>query len=121
MIHLIWSGRGYLVFVIAATSCLLMELATRAVFQDNTYYQKQAWPIPAALAIAGVICFFVGRSMNRGSPRRLRDIETGALVVLPPPRHEFFFVPVQYLGPILVVVAASNAIYRIVNGHDWIP
>jgi hypothetical protein len=121
MIHLIWSGRGFLVPVIAASSCLLMELTTRAVFQDDSYYHTQAWPIPTALAISGVFCFFVGRFINRGSPRKLVDIETGAFVVLPRSQHTFFFVPVQYWGPILFVIAISNAIYRIVNGHDWVP
>ena len=121
MIRLIWSGHGYVVFVIAAMSCLLMRWTTCAVFQDNTYYHEQVWPIPLAVAIAGVVCAIVGQSMNRGSARRLRDIESGALVVLPPPRHTFFFVPVQYWGPILFVVAVSNAIYRIVYGHDWTP
>jgi hypothetical protein len=40
MIQLVWSGRGYLVPVITFGSCLGMDL-TRAVFQDNTYYQEQ--------------------------------------------------------------------------------
>ena len=37
MLHLIYSGRGILVPVIAFGSCLGMELTTRAVFQDDTY------------------------------------------------------------------------------------
>jgi hypothetical protein len=35
MIHLVWSGHGYLVPVVTFGSCLLMELFTRAVFHDN--------------------------------------------------------------------------------------
>ena len=66
MTHLIWSGRGYLVPVITFACCLGMELTTRAVLQDNTYYQEHYWPIRLALAIAGVICVVVGGKFSAG-------------------------------------------------------
>ena len=59
MIHLIWSGRGYLVPVITFGSCLGMELTTRAVFHDDAYYQEHCWPMP--LGMAGLACVVVGQ------------------------------------------------------------
>jgi hypothetical protein len=116
MTHLIWSGRGFLVPVIVFASCLLMELTTRAVFQDNSYYQEHCWPMPLALAVAGVMCVIVGQLLSGGKARTLVDMETGEHVVLQPQRHTFFFVPVQYWCLILFVAAAATAIYQVVQG-----
>ena len=116
MVHLIWSGRGFLVPVITFASCLGMELTTRAVFQDDTYYQEHVWPIPVALAIAGVVCVVIGQVFSGGEPRTLVDVETREQVVLHPSQGTFFFVPVRYWGPILFVCAAAVAIYQIVHG-----
>ncbi len=116
MVHLIFSGRGFLVPVITCASCLGIELTTRAVFQDNTYYQEHCWPMPLALAIAGVACVVVGQVFSGGEPRTLVDVETREQVVLHPSRGTFFFVPVRYWGPILYVCAAAVAIYQVVHG-----
>lgn len=117
MIHLVWSGHGYLVAVITFASCLLMELTTRAVFHDNSYYQDHAWPMAVALATAGAICFVVGRLLNGGPTQTLVNLETGERHVLPPSRHTFFFIPVQFWGPLLFVIAVVAAIYGAVNGE----
>ena len=116
MVHLAWSGHGYLVAVSAFGSCLLMELTTRAVFQDNSYYQDHVWPMPVALVVSGLVCLVVGCLLNRDQPRTLVDIETGEKVVEPRNRHTFFFIPVQYWGPLLILLAGVAAIYHVVHG-----
>ena len=116
MVHLIYSGCGFLVPVITFASCLLMELMTRALFQDNTYYQEHWWPMPLVLAIAGLACVVVAQVFSGGEPRTLVDVETREQVVLHPSQGTFFFVPVRYWGPILFVCAAAAAIYQVVHG-----
>ncbi len=116
MIHLIWTGCGYLVPAVTFASCLLMELTTRAVFQDDTYYQEHCWPIPVALAIAGVVCVFLVHVFSRGEPRTLINVETRKQIVLHPSLGTFFFVPMRYWGPILFLCAAVVAIYQIAHG-----
>jgi len=83
MVHLVFSGRGFLVPVVTFASCLGMELTTRAVFQDDSYYQERCWPIPLALAIAGVVCVVVGQVFSGGEPRTLVDVETREQIVVP--------------------------------------
>ena len=116
MIHLVWSGQGYLVPVITFVSCLLMEFTTRAVFQDNTYYQEHVWPMPVALAVAGVVCLVIGQLLPGAKSRTVIDMETREEIVAHPARHTFFFVPVRYWGPILFLCAAGTAIYQIAHG-----
>ncbi len=116
MLHLAWSGHGYLVAVFAFGSCLAMELTTRAVFQDDSYYQDHAWPMPVALFVSGLICLVVGRLLSRHRPRTMVDLETGEKVIEPRNRHTFFFIPIQYWGPLLIVLAGVAAIYQVVHG-----
>jgi hypothetical protein len=92
-----------------------MELTTRAVFHDDSYYQEHCWPLPLALAIAGVVCVVVGQVFNGGAPRTLINLETREQVVWRPPQGTFFFVPVRYWGPILFGGAAAATIYQIVH------
>ena len=72
--------------------------------------------MPLALAIAGVVCLFVGQVFSNGKPRTLVDLETREKVVLHPSQGTFFFVPVRFWGPILFVCAAAAAIFQIVQG-----
>jgi hypothetical protein len=112
MLHLVWSGYGYAVPALTFMSCLLMELTTCAIFQDNRYYQDHVWPMPLALALAGLICIPLGSVLNRGEPRTLVDVKTGEEVVEPSNRHTFFFIAVQYWGVLLMLIAGVCAIYR---------
>ena len=116
MIHLVWSGHGYLVPVFTFASCLLMELTTRVLFQDKSYYQDHVWPIPVALTVAGLICLAVGSLLSRSKPRTLMDVSTGEIVVERRYRDTFFFIPMQIWGPLLMVLAVAAAIYQILHG-----
>jgi hypothetical protein len=116
MIHLIYTGSGLLVPAITFGSCLGMELTTRAVFQDNTYYQEHCWPMPLALAISGLLCVVANQVFSGAEPRTLIDVETREQVVLHPQSGTFFFVPVRYWGPILFVFAIAAAIYQVSQG-----
>jgi hypothetical protein len=44
------------------------------------------------------------------------DLETGEKVIEPRNRHTFFFIPIQYWGPLLIVLAGVAAIYQVVHG-----
>ena len=53
---------------------------------------------------AGVMTWYLGKWMNRGSIRQLVDPQTGQTVTLRND-HSFFFVPVQWWGVLIVVVS----------------
>jgi hypothetical protein len=52
VIHLFWSGRGFLVPVVTFCSCFAMEPFTRAAFHDDRYHQTHGWPILSAFLIS---------------------------------------------------------------------
>ena len=104
-IILVWTGKGYLVPVFTFSSCLLMELTTRAVFQNNTYYQDHLWPMPTAIAIAALCCFGLGRFVRRHGNRTVMDYKTGKEHIVPPERHSFFGIEISYWAAILFILS----------------
>jgi hypothetical protein len=66
--------------------------------------------------MAAVVCVVAGQVFSGGEPRTLIDVETQEQIVLHQSQGTFFFVPVRYWGPILLVCAAAAAIYQIVHG-----
>ena len=67
---LIWSGRGYLVPVFVFCISLFMEIVTESTFQDDGFYQREAWPLALALTLAGFLCIVFGQAMRDRGGRR---------------------------------------------------
>ncbi len=115
---IIWSGHGYLVAVFVFGASFLMELATESAFKDDNFYQREAWPLALALAIAGVLCFLIGIKLNTGGDRRLIDPETNEEFVVATENHSLFFLKMQWWGPFLFIIAVIVFIQRmmVANG-----
>jgi hypothetical protein len=109
-----WHGHGYLVAIFTFASSLGMELATETITGDDGYYQEKAWPFLIAMTFAGVLSYIVGRSLNgRVVGRTLIDAETGKSVSIPGPVHSFFFIRMEWWGPILSACGIVVAVYRL--------
>src|SRR3954451_23368859 len=100
---IIWSGLGFLVAVIGFGCLLATEFLVEAAFHDDRYYQAHGWPKSVAFAVAAVIVGIVGRWLNRRQGKVLIDPETGREVVVGR-RNTFFFIPMEYWAPILLVL-----------------
>ena len=100
---IIWNGMGFLVAVIGFGCLLATEFITEAAYKDDRYYQMHGWPKLAAFLVAGVIVWFLGRYLNSKGARRLIDPETNQEVWLKR-NHSFFFIRMEYWGPIFVVL-----------------
>jgi hypothetical protein len=100
---IIWSGWGFLVAVIVFGASLAMEAMTEALTGDNQFYQTHAWPLALALALAGVITWGVGKYFStRGAGRTATTSDP----------HRFFFIPMRYWGPILLVLSLVSFVAR---------
>ena len=101
---IVWSGLGFLTAIIVLGCLVGVEHGTESWLNDSHYYQSHGWPKMAGLLISAVVVWFVGNYLNRRGERVLVDPKTGEQVVLDA-RHTFFFIPMQYFAPILVVLA----------------
>jgi hypothetical protein len=109
---IIWSGWGFLVAVFVLVASLAMELVTESLTHDDNFYQTQAWPLALALVIAGIATWFVGIYLNARGARTVIDKATGKELALGS-RHHFFFIPMHYWGPALIVLAALSFALRL--------
>jgi hypothetical protein len=104
MIHIFRSGYGYLVAVIVIGFSLVMALITRTVTGGDKYWDAHKWPFALSLVLSGLTCLFVGNIFRNRNARALIDPKTGEEVVLRE-SHTFFFIPIIWWGPILIVCA----------------
>ena len=112
---IISSGHGYLVLVFLVGVCFLMELGTETLFQDDDYYQREAWPLALALTITGGLSFLVGRKLHARKPR-LFNPKTNEEVAHPMRSHSLFFIKLHWWGPILFILAVVALIHRTAGG-----
>jgi hypothetical protein len=103
VIHLIWSGLGFLVAVITFGCCLASEFLVEAAFHDDRYYQSHGWPKLIAFVVAAAVVGVVGRHLRRRQGRVLIDPQTGSEVIVGR-EHTFFFIPAEYWPPILLML-----------------
>jgi hypothetical protein len=102
MIHLAWSGFGYLVIVFAFGFSLIANLITNSVTGSEAYWDTHKWPLAASLFVSAAVCWLVGRLLHDQKAQVLIDPKTGKEFLVRK-SHTFFFVPMMWWGPLLVV------------------
>jgi ATP/ADP translocase len=95
----IWSGLGFLVGAITFLLLLIAEYVTESLSRDESYYQVHGWPKLLAFFLAGAVIWPLGVYLNRKSGKVMIEKETGKEVLKP--KHTFFFIRMEYWGPIL--------------------
>ncbi|MBO7419610.1 MAG: hypothetical protein J6U06_00620 [Spirochaetaceae bacterium] len=100
---LIWKGFGILTIFIVGASMIGVQATVDNIF-GTEYWKNNAWPLSLSLIISGVICWFLGRYLNSRPGRTVIDKETGEELELRK-EHSFFFIPLQYWGIILGILA----------------
>jgi hypothetical protein len=105
MLHIVSTGRGYLVFVIVFGCSLLITLIFKGTF-DQRYLDRHEWPTAVSFLMSSAICWLLGNFFRKRSARLARvviDKQTGKEFVISQPRHTFFWIPMQWWGAILLV------------------
>ena len=101
---IIWRGWGVLIIVIVFASSLAANFISNAV-AGPTYYDEHKWPLALSLVVSAVICWFWGLAYKNKPGRVVIDKQTGNELTLQPARPALFFIPLQYWGPILLIIA----------------
>jgi hypothetical protein len=100
MIHIVWTGYGYLVAVFVFGFSLIANLITNSVTGDGAYWDAHKWPFVVSLFLSAITCWLVGRFFRNRNARVLVDLQNGKEVVLRE-SHTLFFIPLIWWGPIL--------------------
>jgi len=112
----IWSRFGFLVGVILVLLVIACEFMVSSLFGQN-YTSHHNWPISVAMILAGVACWFLGQKLNGKAPRVMIDKESGQEISMKEAAHSFFFIPVQFWAPILIIGAIAYGIYSAVQNQ----
>lgn len=102
MIHIIWTGKGFLVAVVTFGCSLIANLISNWVTGSGAYWEAHKWPLAVSLFISAVACWFLGCLFRNRGAQVLIDPKTGKEVVLGK-SHTLFFIPMIWWGPVLVV------------------
>jgi membrane protein YqaA with SNARE-associated domain len=110
----IWRGIGGVAFIIAIIACLVTNIVTSKVFDENNYFQRHLWPKVLALGISGVCCYFLGRYVNSRPPRIVIDQRTGQEIEQKP-IHDLMFIKLEYWGLIFVGIALVLLVFNLAS------
>jgi hypothetical protein len=102
MIHIVFTGYGFLVLVFVFGFSLIANLITNCVTGDRMYWDAHKWPFAVSLFVSAVTCWLIGYFFRNRNGRLLIDPKNGEEVVLRE-SHTLFFIPMIWWGPILVV------------------
>jgi hypothetical protein len=108
---IIWQGAGGVVILIPILVCLVTNIITSGVFEENNYFQAHLWPKLTALGVTGMFCWFLGRYLNTRPPRMVLDQKTGEKVQ-EKPYHHFMFLKMEYWG---VIFAGTGVVLLVVS------
>lgn len=100
---IVWSGLGFLVPVILIINGIIVDLLCGLITGNSQFYDQNKWPLTVVLIITGILCWFLGKYLNKPNDKIYIDKETGKEVQLRK-SHRFFFIKMQYWGPILGVI-----------------
>ena len=102
MIHIVWTGKGFLVFVFAFCFSLIANLLTNLATGSEAYWNTHKWPFAVSLIVSAATCMLLGLIFHNRKGRILVDPKTGEEVVIRE-SHTLFFIPILWWGPILAM------------------
>ena len=91
MIHIIWTGKGFLVPGFAFGISLIANLISNSVTGSGAYWDTHKWPLAVSLFVSAVTCWFVGRFFQNRKAQVLIDPKTGKELVLQKSHTLFLF------------------------------
>ena len=101
MLHIVWTGKGYLVFVIVFVCSLIANIVSNMELGPG-YYDHHKWPLVVSLAVSGAICWSLGDYLRKRSDQVVIDKQTGRKFVINRSRHTLFWIPMHWWGPLLL-------------------
>jgi len=101
---IIWRGLGWIVAVIVFGFSLFANFLFNGMF-GNGYYDRHNWPFSVSLLASAMACWVLGNKLKSRPDRIVIDKETGKEMALNQSQNDFFFLPMQYWGPVLAIIA----------------
>jgi hypothetical protein len=105
---IIFTGLGFLAVLLPIFIYTGTQYVVNAIMGNNMYFTENAWPKFVGVLIGGIVVWFLGKHLNKNKAQVLIDKETGKEVVLKK-THTLFFIPMEYWGPIVILIGLITA------------
>ena len=108
---IIWSGYGFIIFIIVFINSLLAELISEAATHNDNLYQENYIPLGASFLISGAVIysmniyFQIKRANNQGT--RIFD-----KAMIANTGHHLFFIPFRYWPFIMIMMGILTIGYE---------
>lgn len=103
-----WRGYGLVVPLVAFASLLLGQWLVDSAFGAG-YWKDHRWPLVTAALLGGSVLWALGRHLNRDRRSAWIDPASGLEFEREVAPHSFFFVPIEWTGPLLLLLASLIA------------
>ena len=111
MVHLIWKGKGWIVFVVTFVGSLAAQLITQSVTHDKNYYLINPYPFSISLIISATIVFFINKNIEaKAYDINLSEDENNQKNYSI--KHSLFFIPIKFWALILFILSVINVVHH---------
>jgi hypothetical protein len=109
---IIWSGYGFLVFVIVFINSLIANLITNWVIKEDDFYSKNLTPLGISFMVSGVVLLiltdYFDKKKKEGKGTRVFE----AKMIAAGDQNKLFFIPFRYWSYIISSLGLGVIIYQ---------
>ena len=100
---IIYSGEGYLALVFFMVPVVVVGAILYYGFGIDILRSHSWWPLHSIMMLGAILTFAIGFYLNRSKVAEITYERSGPVTTLKP-RHTFYFVPLEYWGPIVLAI-----------------
>lgn len=100
---MVFRGLGFLVGVIIIATMLFGTSLLSSIYGEEARPADHPLYWLAVSVVSGTLTWFLGRFLNR-KPLAVEELTERGREIVYYPRHTFFFIRIEYWGPILFVI-----------------
>jgi hypothetical protein len=106
-----FSGLGYLVLALFIAPLVVFGAILNWGFGIDVLGTKSSLPLHSLMVLGAILTFVIGWRANRHMVEETTYEKTGPVRVLRPP-HTFYWIRMEYWGPILLILYFAVSAYR---------
>ena len=114
---IIWSGYGFLVFLIVIVNSLIVNLITDLISGTEGFYQTNLIPLGISLLFSGLIIKILAKYFSKKRKAGSGTYIFDKVTIAHEDKHTFFFIQFPYWSYINVVIGTALIICQILRHH----
>jgi hypothetical protein len=108
---IIYSGEGYLALVFFMVPVVVVGAVLYYGFGIDILRSNSWWPLHSIMMMGAILTFAIGSYLNRSMVEEITYEKSGPVTKLKP-RHTFYYVPLEYWGPIVLAIYFGLVAYH---------